>query len=55
MRDDKAAVRKAALQLLEALLVLRGDLPGSLKALPTDEDITAVEAATADPLVGSLS
>ena len=50
-RDDKAAVRKAALQLLEGLMLLRGGLPEPLKGVPSPQDIITVEAATADSLV----
>ena len=50
--DDKAAVRKAGLQLLEALLMMRarGD-GGADPELPSEQDIRALEAATADALV----
>ncbi|KAK9813253.1 hypothetical protein WJX72_011494 [[Myrmecia] bisecta] len=50
--DEKAGVRKAALQLLEALLVLKATgVGGADPELPTEADITAIEAATADALV----
>ena len=47
-QDDKGMVRKSALGLLEALLLIRGASQG-----PGPEDVLAVEAATADPLVRS--
>ncbi len=50
--DDKAAVRKAGLQLLEALLMMRARGAGGADVeLPTEQDIRALEAATADALV----
>lgn len=50
--DEKAAVRKAGLQLLEALLVLRASgAGGAPRELPTEDDIAAVEAAAGDALV----
>lgn len=50
--DDKAAVRKAGLQLLEALLMMRAQGAGGADPeLPTEQDIRALEAATADALV----
>ena len=50
--DEKAAVRKAGLQLLEALLMMRAQgAGGSDPELPTEQDIRALEAATADALV----
>ena len=50
--DDKAAVRKAGLQLLEALLMMRAEgLGGADPELPSEQDIRALEAATADALV----
>ena len=50
--DDKAAVRKAGLQLLEALLMMRAKgLGGADPELPSEQDIRALEAATADALV----
>eukprot|EP00798_Chlamydomonas_sp_ICE-L_P019509 gene19509-26180_t len=58
-RDDKAAVRKAALQLLEGLLMLKGGLPEPMRGPPGPQDILVVEAATADSLLsvrkGALS
>ena len=51
--DDKAAVRKAGVQLLEALLLMRAKgLGGAPPELPCEQDIRALEAATADALVG---
>lgn len=51
--DEKAAVRKAGLQLLEALLMMRAQGAGGADPeLPTEQDIRALEAATADALVG---
>ena len=50
--DEKAGVRKAGLQLLEQLLLMRGrGVGGAAPELPSEADIAAVEAATADPLV----
>lgn len=50
--DDKAAVRKAGLQLLEALLMMRAQGAGGVEPeLPVEQDIRALEAATADALV----
>ncbi|MEW5310852.1 MAG: hypothetical protein WDW38_002613 [Sanguina aurantia] len=50
--DDKAGVRKAAMQLLPALLVLRGTgSPGATPLLPSDADLLAIERAAGDPLV----
>lgn len=52
LRDDKAPVRKAAISVLESVLLLRGQLAAPAGAPPGPEDIAAVEAATADALVG---
>lgn len=53
--DDKAAVRKAGLQLLEALLMMRARGAGGADVeLPTEQDVRALEAATADALVHHL-
>ena len=50
--DEKAAVRKAGVQLLEALLLMRAKgLGGADMELPNEQDIRALEAATADALV----
>lgn len=50
--DDKAAVRKAGVQLMEALLLMRAQgLGGAAPELPCEQDIRALEAATADSLV----
>ena len=51
-RDDKGLVRKAALGLLESLLLLRGSLPSPMGMPPGPEDVLAIEAAAVDPLVG---
>ena len=51
LSDEKAAVRKAALHLLEQLMLLQGKLPEPLRRLPSQQDINAIEAATADSLV----
>ncbi|KAK9803508.1 hypothetical protein WJX73_000161 [Symbiochloris irregularis] len=58
--DDKATVRKAAVGLLEALLILRArGFGGSTSEAPTQGDLAAFEAACADALVsvrkGALS
>ena len=50
-RDDKGLVRKSALGLLEALLLLKGRLAAPSNTPPGPEDVLAVEAAAADPLV----
>ena len=49
--DEKAAVRKAGVSLLESLLRLRAAAPAHARELPAEADIAAIEAATADPLV----
>jgi hypothetical protein len=49
--DPKAAVRRGALQLLEALLVMRASWQGYVRQLPGSADLALLEAATADPLV----
>ncbi|WIA29655.1 hypothetical protein OEZ86_012141 [Tetradesmus obliquus] len=49
--DAKAAVRRGALQLLEALLVMRASWQGYVRQLPGSADLALLEAATADPLV----
>lgn len=51
--DEKAAVRKAGVALLESLLRLRAAAPARARELPAEADIAAIEAATADPLVRS--
>jgi hypothetical protein len=53
--DEKAAVRKAAVSLLESLLRLRAAAPARARELPAEADIAAIEAATADPLVLSAA
>lgn len=50
-RDDKAAVRKGALQLLEALVVMRATWQGYPRQVPGSQDVALLEAATVDPLV----
>ena len=51
--DDKAGVRKAAVQLLEALLLLRASGSGGAEAvLPSGTDVEAIQHAAADPMVG---
>ncbi|GAB4813688.1 hypothetical protein N2152v2_000734 [Parachlorella kessleri] len=47
--DEKGQVRKAAVQLLEALLVMRS--AGVQRTLPQPKDMAAIEAATSDALV----
>lgn len=50
--DDKAGVRKAAVQLLEALLLLRASGAGGAEAvLPSGADLEAIQHAAADPMV----
>ncbi|KAF8073170.1 Ncapd3 [Scenedesmus sp. PABB004] len=49
--DAKAAVRRGGLQLLEALLIMRGSWAGYPRQLPGSADLSLLEAATADPLV----
>lgn len=54
--DEKAAVRKAGVQLLEALLLMRAHGTGGADPeLPKEQDIRALEAATADALVCACS
>jgi hypothetical protein len=52
--DPKAAVRRGALQLLEALLVMRASWQGYVRQLPGSADLALLEAATADPLVRAI-
>ncbi len=50
--DEKAGARRAALQLLEALLLLRCSGAGGVpSALPAEADVAVLQAAAADPLV----
>jgi hypothetical protein len=49
--DTKAAVRRGALQLLEALLVMRASWQVYPRQLPSSADLALLEAATTDPLV----
>lgn len=50
--DDKAGVRRAAVQLLEALMLLRASGAGSADAAyPSEADLEAVQHAAADPMV----
>jgi hypothetical protein len=51
--DTKAAVRRGALQLLEALLVMRASWQVYPRQLPSTADLALLEAATTDPLVRS--
>jgi hypothetical protein len=51
--DTKAAVRRGALQLLEALLVMRASWQVYPRQLPSSADLALLEAATTDPLVSS--
>ena len=54
--DEKAAVRKAGLQLLESLLMMRAQgCGGADPEMPSEQDIRALEAATADALVCCLA
>ena len=51
--DEKAGVRKAGVQLLEALLLLRASGRGGAEAvLPSPVDVGAIQHAAADPMVG---
>lgn len=52
--DTKAAVRRGALQLLEALLVMRASWQVYPRQLPSSTDLALLEAATTDPLVRPL-
>ncbi len=57
-RDDKAAVRKAALQLLLSALELRATQGQGAAATvegPSEQDVAVLEEATADALVGCTS
>ncbi len=50
--DSKAGVRKAAVQLLEALLLLRASGAGAADViLPSVPDLEAIQHAAADPMV----
>jgi hypothetical protein len=51
--DSKAAVRRGALQLLEALLVMRASWQVYPRQLPSSADLALLEAATTDPLVSA--
>lgn len=54
--DDKAGVRKAAVQLLEALLLLRASGTGGAEVvLPSVADTEAIQHAAADPMVQNTS
>lgn len=53
--DSKAAVRRGALQLLEALLVMRASWQVYPRQLPSSADLALLEAATTDPLVRRTS
>jgi hypothetical protein len=50
-RDDKAAVRKSALSLLEHIVVMRCSWNCMQPLAPSQQDLGALEAATADSLV----
>ncbi len=53
--DDKAGVRRAAVQLLEALLLLRASGAGGTEAVaPSEADLEAVQHAAADPMVPDI-
>ena len=53
--DDKAPVRKAGVQLLEVLLLLRAQsMGGAERKMPSQSDIAALEAATGDALVSRV-
>jgi hypothetical protein len=50
--DDKAGVRRAAVQLLEALMLLRASGAGGAEfASPSEADLESVQHAAADPMV----
>ena len=50
--DSKAGVHKAAVQLLEALLLLRASGAGAADViLPSEPDLEAIQHAAADPMV----
>jgi hypothetical protein len=51
-RDDKAAVRKSALQLLEHIVVMRCNWSCMQPLAPSQQDLDTLEAATTDSLVG---
>lgn len=54
--DGKAGVRKAAVQLLEALLLLRASGAGGADIiLPSGPDMEAIQHAAADPMVPHMS
>ena len=54
--DDKAGVRKAAVQLLEALLLLRASGAGGAEVvLPSVADMEAIQHAAADLMVQNTS
>ena len=53
--DGKAGVRKAAVQLLEALLLLRASGAGGADViLPSAPDMETVQHAAADPMASHL-
>jgi len=54
-RDDKAAVRKGALQLLCAIMRMQATWQGYPRQLPSGEDMALLECAVVDPLVGFLA
>ena len=54
-RDEKGSVRRAGLQLLEALLTMNAlGTGGAANLSPSKPDVEAIEAATLDPLVSIL-
>ena len=50
--DDKSAVRRNGLQLLESVMLLQPMLPSHMRAAGQPEDVQAIEEATASPYVG---
>lgn len=57
--DDKAAVRRSGLLVLQSLLVLRAAQPGghaeAQGSEPSQQDLDIVEAATCDSLVRGVA
>ena len=54
--DSKAGVKRAAVGLLESLLILRArGLGGSASEAPTSADLAAIDTACTDTLVSALS
>ena len=52
--DEKAAVRKGALSLLEALVVMRATWQGYTRAVPGDADLALLEGAASQPTCPAL-